>query len=654
MVHAVHEERIDAGTVSTGVLEELANKGAIRLEDYRILNPQREDGFPFLLSTQLYPEWAFATLRHTPETLANEVAVALLKLPKDHPAVIAAHTAGWTVPLDYQPVHEALKDLRYGPYANYGEITWRDVLRGYWHVILGILLAVALMIVVTSYVLRLNGKLGREMTERIERTKQIRAILDNVVFGFLRIDKDLVVKDGFTRSCHALFGTEDIANRNLCDLLHVEKSGARAQFQLNAGQVFEDVLPEEVNVAQVPHRFVMPNGCVLNLEARVVRDDDGKVTALLMTISDVTQLEAAQRENEDNRALLNILRQKASFEAFVNETKEQLRSAHVAIGAADVAHVRRVAHTIKGNAASYGVVQLARLIHQIEEQPTIEREHIEVITRALRQFLETHKSVLGMTLEDEIRRSFVVSEAQIEKLYQLAARFDAAHRVELEHVLHELSLTPAAELLGPVQTLAEILASKLGKDVDVKLTGSEVRLDAARLSPVFHNLPHILRNALDHGIEMPCERGDKPARAVLSISMSESPSEYIVTVEDDGRGIDVDAVERSALDKGVITPEEAASLSRDDKLMLIFKDSVSTAAEVTEISGRGVGMAAVLADIKRAGGDVRVHTQCGVGTRFELIVPKRADAPARGRDSRSPPKRITARPPKANRTVGAS
>ncbi len=644
VVHAVRDKRVDCGTVRTGMLEELAQKKAIRLEDYSIINAQHVEGFPFLLSTKLYPEWAFATLSQTSEKLAHEVAAALLKLPADHPAARAAKTAGWTVPLDYQPVHVIFKDLKYGPYAHYGEVTWRDTLRAYWHVLFGILVAIAVMIVVTVHVLGLNKKLGREMAERIERTKQIRAILDNVVFGFLRVDSALVVKDGYTRSCRDLLGTDAIAGQNLCDLLRLDKARERAELKLNADQVFEDVLPEELNIEQLPRRFVMPDSRVLNVEARVVRDDDGKVAALLMTISDVTQLETVQRENEDNRALLNILRQKASFEGFLAETKEQLRSAHQALEAKDVAHVRRVAHTIKGNVASYGVVQLAKLIHQIEEQPDIERQHIDRITGALRDFLEEHRSVLGVVFDAELRRRFVVSEEQLQDLRWIRTMLPSELRARFDQTLRELSLTPAGELLGPVQSLGEMLAARLGKEVDVRVVGGDLRVDATRLSPVFQNLPHLIRNAMDHGIESPGERGDKPARAELVVSVSETPSEYVITVQDDGRGIPADAVVGAAIDKGIITEAEAERMSADEKVMLIFRDRVSTAAEVTDISGRGVGMAAVLADVERAGGTVRVHAEPGKGTKFELVVPVRAEDVRAARNSQRPPKRASVRP----------
>jgi len=133
VVFDVRDGRVDAGTVRTDILEGLASQGVIDLDAFRILNQVVTDDFPFLHSTRLYPEWAFAKARRTPEALASEVVVALLQMPADHPAARAADYAGWTVPLNYQPVHDLFKALEIGPYARAGKFTLVDVLREYWY-----------------------------------------------------------------------------------------------------------------------------------------------------------------------------------------------------------------------------------------------------------------------------------------------------------------------------------------------------------------------------------------------------------------------------------------------------------------------------------------------------------------------------------------
>jgi len=137
----------DAGTVRAGVLENLAQTGMIKLSDLRILNAQDEPGFPYALSTRLYPEWPFAKLKHTPEMLSQQVVIALLGMPTDHTAAFIGDYAGWTVPLDYQPVHELFKELHIGPYDIPVEIKLSDLIEQYWQwgVFAGVLMGIAIL-----------------------------------------------------------------------------------------------------------------------------------------------------------------------------------------------------------------------------------------------------------------------------------------------------------------------------------------------------------------------------------------------------------------------------------------------------------------------------------------------------------------------------
>ncbi len=170
IVLAVRDGIADAGTVRTDILERMAQEGKINIKDFHIINPQQTEEFPFSHSTALYPEWAFATTKHTSETLAQRVTIALLSLPSDHVATRAAKSAGWTVPMDYQPVHELMKELRVGPYENFGKFSLRDVLVKYsvWIIIAALLLVG--MAIVTYYIYKLNNKLNQSKVS-LEQSK---------------------------------------------------------------------------------------------------------------------------------------------------------------------------------------------------------------------------------------------------------------------------------------------------------------------------------------------------------------------------------------------------------------------------------------------------------------------------------------------------
>lgn len=170
IVLAVRDGKVDAGTVRTDIIERMAQEGKIQLKDFRILTPQITHGFPFAHSTKLYPEWAFATTKNTPEKLAQRVTIALLSLPADHAIPRAAKSAGWTVPLDYQPVHELMKELRVGPYINAGRFSLRDVFKKYAIWIVMLIVTLMGMAIATFSIYMLNKKL-KESKQSIEISK---------------------------------------------------------------------------------------------------------------------------------------------------------------------------------------------------------------------------------------------------------------------------------------------------------------------------------------------------------------------------------------------------------------------------------------------------------------------------------------------------
>ncbi|MHB1185601.1 MAG: PhnD/SsuA/transferrin family substrate-binding protein [Desulfobulbia bacterium] len=161
VVSAVLSGKADAGTVRTDILEKMAEEGGINLASLKILNPQStQDNFPYLHSTRLYPEWPFAKLNHTAEKLSEDVAIALLSMSPQSMAAQAPHIGGWTVPLDYQPVHELFQELELGPYAHpSGKIHLIDFVKQYWIWLLIIAILFVFLLIFTSHTVRLNRKL---------------------------------------------------------------------------------------------------------------------------------------------------------------------------------------------------------------------------------------------------------------------------------------------------------------------------------------------------------------------------------------------------------------------------------------------------------------------------------------------------------------
>ncbi len=214
-------------------------------------------------------------------------------------------------------------------------------------------------------------------------------------------------------------------------------------------------------------------------------------------------------------------------------------------------------------------------------------------------------------------------------LRQVAMELDRAHRPVLELVRqHQEDLVrvhrqPLRPYLGRIARHAEELAHTLGKAVSVTVTCERVTLDRRRMGALEEPILHLVRNALDHGLESPEERraAGKPLPAILEIGGRGEGGMVLIWVKDDGRGLDGEAIARRAEELGLLPEGGRASLSEPELLNLLFRPGFSTATQVTEISGRGIGLDAVAAVVHRLGGRVRVESEIGKGTTVHLKVP---------------------------------
>ena len=179
------------------------------------------------------------------------------------------------------------------------------------------------------------------------------------------------------------------------------------------------------------------------------------------------------------------------------------------------------------------------------------------------------------------------------------------------------------QLYTSIPRLVRDLSADLGKQVMVDLEGGEVELDREMIEMMRDPLTHIIRNAIDHGFEMPSDRikAGKREIGMLSIAARQAGNNISIVISDDGRGLDEDRIAQKALETGIISKEERASMSREQILDLIFAAGFSTAAKVSAVSGRGVGLDVVRDNLEKVGGEIHVSSKQGEGTDFHLQVP---------------------------------
>ncbi|HPH68725.1 MAG TPA: response regulator [Kofleriaceae bacterium] len=194
---------------------------------------------------------------------------------------------------------------------------------------------------------------------------------------------------------------------------------------------------------------------------------------------------------------------------------------------------------------------------------------------------------------------------------------------DLSDANRELRLVPLRSVFETLPMAVASLARRVGRNVRVDITGDMIEIDRSVLDRLSEPLMHLLTNAVDHGIEPEAERvlNGKPGRGTISVAAAQRGSELVVTVTDDGRGVDVAAARNQTVARGMLTAEAAAAAPENDILLTLFAPGMSTRSETTELSGRGVGLAVVWDSIYSIGGRVAVRTTPGHGTSFELQVP---------------------------------
>jgi len=194
---------------------------------------------------------------------------------------------------------------------------------------------------------------------------------------------------------------------------------------------------------------------------------------------------------------------------------------------------------------------------------------------------------------------------------------------DLQNGIRSVRMLPIATLFDLFPRMVRDLAHSQSKDIILEVQGQEAEVDRQALELMKDPLTHLLRNAVDHGIEPPEERvaAGKPRHGTIRLRAEQRGNNLVLTVSDDGRGINLDAVRRAAIERGLFPSEKMADLSEREVVEMIFHSGLSTAEQTTDLSGRGVGMDVVRKNLEQIHGLIQVETRSGVGTSFVLMLP---------------------------------
>lgn len=461
--------------------------------------------------------------------------------------------------------------------------------------------------------------LEQRAAELAERNRRMKIMLDTVGQGFLGVTPDGCMFNERSAILERWLGPCGPAD-TVWDYLGRVAPEAGLWLELGLTGLAAGVMPVDLVVAQMPRRFRAADRHI-DIEYRPTLVGT-TVTKVLMILSDVTNQVERERSEQEQSDLLRVFERittdRAGVVEFVAEMDRLVEQLAVDENAAAV-EVRRWIHTLKGNAAIYGLEALSRTCHDLESVVDESGEPVNAVQRAalVRAWhanADRIKSLLGGD-----KPALQVTCAEYTEL--LDAIEAGASRVELVQAMRQWKLEPTEIRLLRFAQHARSLAHRLEKgDIAVVIEANGLRLPADRFGPFWSAFVHVVRNAVDHGLETPDDRLalGKPGAGTLTVRTFVEDTELVVSLADDGRGIDWARVASTARLHGLPheTPAELEAV--------LFADGISTKEVATELSGRGVGMGAVLSEVRGLGGRLTVVSESGRGTRWTARFPRGA------------------------------
>ncbi len=581
VVYAVRDGKADAGTARTDTLERMAEEGKIAIGDFLILNSQQVNGFPFLLSTRLYPEWPIARLEKTPEEISRRVAIALLSMPPESTAVRDSKTAGWTIPLDYHPVHDLMKELRLGPYKDYGKVTLSQSLRQYWYLPLMSILALALMTAVIMHILKLN----RHILTAKQEVDYARSDLEQKVVDrtaeLRNLNKDLV---------HEIAARKESEER----LLLAEKELADHLLFL---QSVIDSVPDPVMVISPDYRVKL-----MNSAAKGNPDDN----TFCYQISHKTDSPCSDdshpcplRHVMKTKRPMTVIHTHMDNGGQGQEIIVEITASPIFDSAGNVAYVIEICRDI------------TERVRQEQEQKKIEKklfdqqkeESIATLAGGIaHDFNNILMGVLGnaellkmrLPLKPDENRSVESIIAGAERMADLTRQL-LAYAKEGKYQLKLMSLNRAINKALDLSHKGKAIGTKTLLDLPDDLW--TIMADENQIIQAFFNL-------FNNAFEATAESGG--TLSIIGKNISAKPSWICQLHHEHFSG---DYIHIAISDTGPGIPHTIA-----DK---VFEPFVTT-----KFMGRGLGLSAVLGIIQNHDGCITFSSEAGKGTTFDIFIPR--------------------------------
>ncbi len=483
-------------------------------------------------------------------------------------------------------------------------------------------------------------KMVEERTREITRlNQQMKALLDSLHEGFLIFGPEGQCFETFSHAClDVLEGAP--AGKPIWEVLRMPEARV-AGFKKWMMTMFSEMLPFEDLAPLGPQFFPHSEGKTISIEYFPLRTDSGAIEGVVVVASDITSLVEAKKQAEIDREhaqkIIKIIKNKKEISSFIREAQTMLGDLNIHLETPikdwNRDKIFRTLHTIKGGSASFSVIETAHLCHEAEqilsdgkgdgflERATVLKDKCSTIQNSFQSFIAETKSILGEKgLSEE--RMIEMPASELMALSQKVSHWSHGHDAA-DDLLQKYLMENIGNFFEPYKELTQNVAQHELKKVDeLQLVNGDIKVLPEIYSPLLASLVHAFRNAVDHGIEKPEVRqaAGKPEAGHITVQFNlvEAAQPLLqIKIIDDGGGIDPARIRQKLQANGVATTTE----SDHEVIQRVFNSEFSTKTVVTETSGRGVGMDAILISALQLGGTAWVDSVVGRGTTLTIEVP---------------------------------
>lgn len=480
-----------------------------------------------------------------------------------------------------------------------------------------------------------SKNLEKMVDERTAEVKKLNttmtALLDSLQQGFFIFNKDGICLDVASKACLNTIQCHP-SGMKIWDVLKLPEKQVEG-FKKWTLTLFSEMLPFEDLAPLGPPTFPNSDGKHIQLEYYPLKDVDNQTDGIVVVASDISNLITAQNEAAKERShvqmILKLVKHKKEVFSFINETQSLLSQLDAEIIKAEVdqASYFRLLHTLKGGAASFSIQKMVDICHHAENylseykyNPTPELlEKLKVNSKAIRPtfqlFLEDNRQIIGNPAD--------LKERMIEKPLSVFVEFSKVWSTQKEFINSFNSffiLEPIENYFRQYDEVLQNIAANENKQIKrLKYINGDLKIYPEPYESLFSTFIHAFRNSIDHGIETPEERlkFGKPEAGQIIVEFSTDTKNLFINISDDGRGIDPAIIRKKLFEKGINADAES-----DQKVIQhVFDSQLSTKDQVTELSGRGVGMDAILIAAKKLNGHARVESSFGKGMTLKIEIP---------------------------------